>query len=65
MNGMGILCADRENADLNLKRHLYRMALKQVVHKDVDVDSLLSGSVWAVLVKKSFNFQEGGMVIGE
>jgi hypothetical protein len=58
MNGMEILYADRENADLNLKRRLYRMALKLVVHKDVDIDSSLSGSVWAVLVKKSLNFQE-------
>ena len=59
MNGMEILQMDRENADLNLKlkKRLYRMALKLVVHKDVDVDSLLSESVWAVLVKikKSFN----------
>lgn len=65
MNDMEILQIDRENADLNLKRRLYRKALKFVVHKDVDVDSLLSGSVWAVLVKKSFNLQEGEMIIEE
>ena len=65
MNGMVILYADRENADPNLKRRLYRMVMKHVVHKDVDADSLLSGSVWAVLVKKSFNFQEGEMIIEE
>ena len=57
MNGMEILQMDRENAYLNLKIRLYRMALKLVVHKDVDVDSLLGGSVWSVLVKKSFNLQ--------
>ncbi len=57
MNGMDILQMDRENADLNLKRRLYRMMLKLVVHKDVNVDNLLSGRVWAVLIKKSFDFQ--------
>lgn len=67
LNGMEIRQMDRENADLTLKKRLYRMALKVVVHKDVDVDSLLSGRVWAVLVKikKSFNLQEGGMIIEE
>ena len=50
-NGMKILQMDRENFDINLKRRLYRMALKLVVHKDVDVDSLWSGSVWTVLEK--------------
>lgn len=63
MNGMEILQMDKENSDQNRKRLLYRMALKLVVHKDIDVDSLLSGSVWAVLVKKSFDFQEGEMII--
>jgi len=65
MNGMKILQMGGVNSDLNFKRRLYRMALKLVVHKDVDVDSLLSGSVWAVLVKKSFNLQEGEMIIEE
>lgn len=65
MNSMVILQMDRENADLHLKRRLYRMVLKLVMHKDVDVNSLLSGSVWAVLVKKSFNLQEGGIIIEE
>jgi SAM-dependent methyltransferase len=65
MNGMEILQMDRVYADLNLKRRLYRMALKLVVHKDVDIDSLWSGSVWAVLVKTSFNLQEGEMIIEE
>ena len=62
---MEILQMDRENANLNLKRRLYRMALKLVVHKDVDVDSLLSGSVWSVLVKKSFSIQKEEMIIEE
>ena len=55
MKGMEVLPRDRENADINRKRLLYRMALKLVVHKDIDVNSLLCGSVWAVLVKKSFD----------
>jgi hypothetical protein len=59
MNGMALLQMDREKAVLTLKKRLYRMALKVVVHKDVDVDSLLDGRVWAVLVKKYFNLQEG------
>ena len=63
MNNLEVLYMDRENAYLNLKKRLYRIALKFVVHKDVDVDSLLSGSVWAVLVKKSFNLQEGVKII--
>lgn len=50
-NGMEILQLDRENASPNLKRRLYRMVLKLIVHKDVNVDSLWSGNVWAVLVK--------------
>ena len=53
LNGMGLLQMDRENADPNLKKRLYHMVLKLVVHKDVDVDSLLDGRVWAVLVKKN------------
>jgi hypothetical protein len=65
MNGMEILQMDEENACLNLKMRLYRMAMKLVVHKNVDVYSLLGGSVWTVLVKKSFNLQEGGMMIEE
>ena len=52
LNGMEILQMDRGNADLTLKKRLYRMVLKVVVHKDVGVDSLLSGRVWTVLVKK-------------
>jgi SAM-dependent methyltransferase len=50
-NGMEIIQIDRENASLNIKRRLYRMLLKLIVHKDVNVDSLWSGNVWAVLVK--------------
>lgn len=65
MNGMEILKMDLENANLNLKRRFYRMMLKLVVHKDVDVDSLLSGGVWAVLVKTSFNLQKGVRIIEE
>lgn len=52
LNGMEVLQIDRENASLNLKSRLYRMALKLIVHRDVDVDSLWSGNVWAVLVKR-------------
>ena len=51
-NGIEVLQIDGENSDLSLSRWLYRMVLKLVVHKDVDVDSLWSGSVWAVLVKR-------------
>ena len=65
MNGMEIFQMDRGNANPNLKRRLYHVVLKLVVHKDVDVDSLMSGSVWTVLVKRSFNFQEGGTIIEE
>ena len=61
MNGMEILQMDRENADLNLKIRLYRMALKFVVHKDVDVDSLLSGSVWTVL-EKSIYYEDYSLI---
>ena len=52
LNGMEVLQIDRENASLNLKSRLYRMALKLIMHKDVNVDSLRGGSVWAVLVKR-------------
>jgi len=58
VNGMKILQIDRENLEVNLKRHLYRIALKLIVHKDVDVDSLLSGGVWAVLVKTPLIFEK-------
>lgn len=51
MNGMEVLQMDREKSDLNLKKLLYRLILKLAVHKDVNVDSLLSGNVWAILVK--------------
>lgn len=51
-NGMEVLQLDRENASLNLKRRLYRIVLKLIVHKDVNVDSLWGGSVWAVLLKR-------------
>lgn len=51
-NGMGVVQLDREHASLNLKRRLYRMILKLTVHKDVNVDSLWSGNVWAVLAKR-------------
>ena len=51
-NGMEVLQLDRENASLNLKRRLARIVLKFIVHKDVHVDSLWSGHVWAVLVKR-------------
>ena len=59
MKGMNMLQMDKACINLTLKNRLYRMVLKVIVHKDVDVDSLLSGGVWAVLVKKSFNRQKG------
>ena len=58
MNHMEILQVDREGADLNLKRRLYRLVLKLILHKDVDVDSLWTESVWAVLVKGSYGPQK-------
>jgi hypothetical protein len=51
-NGMEILQLDGENANLNLKRRLYRIVLKLIAHSDVHVDNLWSGNLWAVLVKK-------------
>jgi hypothetical protein len=54
-NGMEIIQIDRENASLNIKRRLYRMLLKLIVHKDVNIDSLWSGNVWAVLVKEKIS----------
>ena len=51
-NGMEVVQLDREHASLNFKRRLYRMILKLIVHKDVNVDSLWSGNVWAVLAKR-------------
>lgn len=51
-NGMQILQLDREDPDLTLKRRLYIALVKLLVHKDVDVDSLWHGTLWAVLVKK-------------
>lgn len=51
-NGMEVLHLDRENASPNLKGRLYRIVLKLIVHKDVDVNSLWGGNVWAVLAKK-------------
>ena len=56
MNGMEVLLMDREGSNPTLKGRLYRVALRLVIHEDVDVDSLLSGRVWAVLLKK--NLQE-------
>lgn len=50
-NGMQILQLDREDPDLTLKRRLYIAILKILVHKDVHVESLWHGTVWAVLVK--------------
>jgi len=51
-NGMEVVQLDREHASLNLKRRLFRIVLKLIVHKDVHVDSLWSGHVLAVLVKR-------------
>lgn len=51
-NGMEVLQIDRESAGLNFKRRLYRILLKLMVHKHVNLDSLLDGHVWAVLVKR-------------
>lgn len=58
MNHMEILQVDREGADLNLKRQLYRLILKLILHKDVDVDSLWDERVWAVLIKGSSDPQK-------
>lgn len=51
MNGMEILQMDRHDTELNLKKRLYRVVSRFIVHKDVDEDSLWHGNVWAVLVK--------------
>ena len=53
MNGMKILQVDKENTNLNFRKFLYRMFLKLIVHNDIDVDSLLVGSIWTVLIKSS------------
>lgn len=58
MNGMELLQMDREDSALNLKRRIYRIILKLLVHKHIDVDSLLSGRLWAILVKKSHGRQD-------
>lgn len=50
-NGMQILQLDREDPDLTLRRRLYIAIVKLLVHKDVDVDSLWHGTIWAVLKK--------------
>lgn len=55
MNGMKILQVDKENTNLNFRKFLYRMFLKLIVHNDIDIDSLLVGSIWAVLIKSSSN----------
>jgi len=51
MNGMQILQLDREDPDLTLKRRLYIAIIKLLVHRDVDVDSLWHGTMWAILKK--------------
>ena len=51
MNGMEVLQMDREAAKPTLKGRLYRMVLKVVVHRDIDVDSFFSARLWAVLAK--------------
>lgn len=56
MNGMKILQVDKENANLNFRKFLYRMFLKLIVHNDISVDSLLVGSIWVVLIKGSSNY---------
>lgn len=53
-NGMKIIQIDIENSMPSLKRWFYRMILKLVVHRDVNVESLLSRRMWAVLSKESF-----------
>jgi hypothetical protein len=50
-NGMRILQSDREDPALTLKRRLYIAMVNLLVHKDVDVDSLWHGTLWAVLEK--------------
>jgi SAM-dependent methyltransferase len=51
-NSMEVLQLDSENISLNFKGRLYRIVFKLVLHKDVHVDSLWSGNIWAVLIKK-------------
>jgi len=51
-NGMEILQLDREKTNSSLKNWLYRSIFKRIVHRDVNADSLWSGSIWAVLAKR-------------
>lgn len=55
MSGMKILQVDKENTNLNFRKFLLSYVLKIIVHNDIDVDSLLVGSIWAVLIKSSSN----------
>lgn len=50
MNGMQVVQIDRERMGPNLKRFLFRIVMKLFVHRDVNIDSLRGGNVWAVLV---------------
>ena len=51
-NDMNILQIDREEPRMDIKKRLYKMALKLFIHRDVNLDSLFTKKVWACLVKK-------------
>jgi hypothetical protein len=52
-NGIQVVQIDRERMKPTLKKILFRIATKIFVHPDVDIDSLLGGNIWAVLLKSS------------
>lgn len=51
MNGMHIVQIDRERAAPTLKRIFFKFIMKLLIHRDVHLDSLIGGNVWAVLTK--------------
>ncbi len=51
MNGMEVIQIDREFPPLRLKDKIYRAIFKIIAHKDVDIDSLWSGNIWALFRK--------------
>ena len=53
-NNMGVLQIDREKYR-TIKRILFKPILKIIIHKDVNIDNLLDGSLWTVLEKKGFS----------
>ena len=48
-NGMEVLQLEREGMAKGLRRHALRILASSFLHRDVDIDSLWGGSVWAVL----------------